>query len=84
MRLDEGWNQIQFNLSDFTRRAYGTNYIETLRYINLILINIEYKYMPTVELEEYTSQIVFTVKKNYPPSLNSSFPYKNKLEETIT
>lgn len=31
MRLDEGWNQIQFNLADFTRRAYGTNYIETLR-----------------------------------------------------
>ncbi|EFJ05870.1 hypothetical protein SELMODRAFT_431175 [Selaginella moellendorffii] len=30
MRLDEGWNQIQFNLSDFTRRAYGTNYVETL------------------------------------------------------
>eukprot|EP00982_Pelagococcus_subviridis_P010346 30989-Pelagococcus_subviridis.AAC.8 len=24
MRLDEGWNQIQFNLSDFTRRAYET------------------------------------------------------------
>eukprot|EP01018_Ginkgo_biloba_P033476 Gb_19546 [translate_table: standard] len=31
MSLDEGWNQVQFNLSDFTRRAYGTNYIETLR-----------------------------------------------------
>merc|ERR1719289_796347 len=31
MTLDDGWNQIQFNLSDFTRRAYGTNYIETLR-----------------------------------------------------
>ncbi|XP_035904493.1 cilia- and flagella-associated protein 20-like isoform X1 [Anopheles stephensi] len=31
MRLDEGWNQIQFNLSDFTRRAYDTNYVETLR-----------------------------------------------------
>lgn len=31
MRLDEGWNQIQFNLADFCRRAYGTNYIETLR-----------------------------------------------------
>lgn len=29
--LQEGWNQIQFNLSDFTRRAYGTNYVETLR-----------------------------------------------------
>lgn len=31
MKLDEGWNQIQFNLSDFTRRAYGTNYVSTLR-----------------------------------------------------
>ncbi|TSQ35268.1 Alpha-2 adrenergic receptor [Bagarius yarrelli] len=31
LRLDEGWNQIQFNLSDFTRRAYGTSYVETLR-----------------------------------------------------
>ncbi|XP_054917968.1 cilia- and flagella-associated protein 20 isoform X1 [Dermacentor andersoni] len=31
MRLDEGWNQIQFNLADFTRRAYGTSYVETLR-----------------------------------------------------
>ncbi|CAM6051915.1 unnamed protein product [Sphagnum compactum] len=31
MKLDDGWNQIQFNLSDFTRRAYGTNYVETLR-----------------------------------------------------
>lgn len=45
MRLDDGWNQVQFNLADFTRRAYGartvhppstttctgTNYLETLR-----------------------------------------------------
>ena len=31
LRLDEGWNQVQFNLADFTRRAYGTNYVETLR-----------------------------------------------------
>lgn len=23
MRLDDGWNQIQFNLADFARRAYG-------------------------------------------------------------
>ncbi|KAL6424338.1 hypothetical protein ACFW04_009856 [Cataglyphis niger] len=29
--LSGGWNQIQFNLCDFTRRAYGTNYIETTR-----------------------------------------------------
>lgn len=31
MKLDEDWNQIQFNLADFCRRAYGTNYVETLR-----------------------------------------------------
>eukprot|EP00382_Lankesteria_abbotti_P002700 CAMPEP_0113848152 /NCGR_PEP_ID=MMETSP0372-20130328/2299_1 /TAXON_ID=340204 /ORGANISM="Lankesteria abbotti" /LENGTH=247 /DNA_ID=CAMNT_0000817565 /DNA_START=100 /DNA_END=843 /DNA_ORIENTATION=+ /assembly_acc=CAM_ASM_000359 len=31
MRLDEGWNHIQLNLADFTRRAYGTKYVETLR-----------------------------------------------------
>ncbi|VEL31919.1 unnamed protein product [Protopolystoma xenopodis] len=31
MRLDDGWNQIQFNLMDFTRRAYATNYVEAVR-----------------------------------------------------
>jgi len=31
LRLDEGWNQIGFNLTDFNKRAYGTNYVETLR-----------------------------------------------------
>ncbi|CAD5210484.1 unnamed protein product [Bursaphelenchus okinawaensis] len=31
MRLDDGWNQVQFNLVDFVKRAYGTNYVETLR-----------------------------------------------------
>lgn len=29
--LSGGWNQIQFNLADFTRRAYGSQFIETLR-----------------------------------------------------
>uniref|UniRef100_A0A8C5DJ12 Cilia and flagella associated protein 20 n=1 Tax=Gouania willdenowi TaxID=441366 RepID=A0A8C5DJ12_GOUWI len=31
MELDEGWNKIQFDLSDFTKQAYGTNYVKTLR-----------------------------------------------------
>jgi hypothetical protein len=31
MRLDQGWNQIQFNLADFCRKAYNTGYVETLR-----------------------------------------------------
>ena len=44
MRLDDGWNQIQFNLSDFTRRAYGTNYIETLRVqVTTLLCNKAHK-----------------------------------------
>ncbi|XP_046745769.1 cilia- and flagella-associated protein 20-like [Diprion similis] len=29
--LSGGWNQVQFNLADFTRRAYGSNYVETTR-----------------------------------------------------
>lgn len=29
--LSTGWNQIQFNLADFTRRAYGSTYMETMR-----------------------------------------------------
>ncbi|XP_037815317.1 cilia- and flagella-associated protein 20 isoform X2 [Lucilia sericata] len=29
MGMSPGWNQIHFNLADFTRRAYGTNYMET-------------------------------------------------------
>lgn len=31
LRQEEGWNNIQLNLTDLTRRAYGTNYVETLR-----------------------------------------------------
>ena len=42
MRLDDGWNQIQFNLSDFTRRAYGTNYIETLRVQVILKLTLPY------------------------------------------
>jgi len=31
MQLDEGWNQIQFNLEEFTRKAYGKAYLETVK-----------------------------------------------------
>lgn len=31
LALNDGWNQIQLNLADFTRRAYRTNYIEAVR-----------------------------------------------------
>lgn len=31
MRLDPGWNQIVFNLGDYVKKGYGTNYSETSR-----------------------------------------------------
>ncbi|KAG0372984.1 hypothetical protein BGX24_012319 [Mortierella sp. AD032] len=31
LRLDPGWNQIQLNLADYVKRAYGTAYVETQR-----------------------------------------------------
>ncbi|KAL1491701.1 hypothetical protein ABEB36_012259 [Hypothenemus hampei] len=29
--LSSGWNQVQFNLADFAKRAYGSVYLETVR-----------------------------------------------------
>ncbi|VDP91163.1 unnamed protein product [Echinostoma caproni] len=31
LRLDENWNNVYFNMADFTKRAYGTNFVEVLR-----------------------------------------------------
>lgn len=31
LKLDSGWNHININLADYTRKAYGTNYVETSR-----------------------------------------------------
>lgn len=31
MKLVDGWNQVHIDLDDFTQRAFGTNYVETLR-----------------------------------------------------
>jgi hypothetical protein len=39
MRLDEGWHQVQFNLADFTRRAYGSNFVEVLRVQVIVSLN---------------------------------------------
>ena len=30
LRLDPGWNKIEINLADFTHRAFGTRYMETV------------------------------------------------------
>uniref|UniRef100_A0A6B2LJY4 CFA20 domain-containing protein n=1 Tax=Arcella intermedia TaxID=1963864 RepID=A0A6B2LJY4_9EUKA len=31
LQLDDGWNQIQIDLAHYTKRAYGTNYLQTLQ-----------------------------------------------------
>ena len=87
MRLDDGWNQIQFNLSDFTRRAYGTNYIETLRVQvrEKRLVDrlgeektkctspVSFRSMPTVEFVVFTSPIDCTRKTNCRRSSNYTY-----------
>jgi hypothetical protein len=80
MRLDEGWNQIQFNLSDFTRRAYGTNYIETLRLNSIPLNELEFRYMLIAEFEEFTFQIDYIARKNSHQSSSYSCPSKSSSE----
>ncbi|PIK47062.1 UPF0468 protein C16orf80-like protein [Apostichopus japonicus] len=68
MRLDDGWNQIQFNLSDFTRRAYGTNYIETLRVQIHANCRIRVCISPTGCI----------LKTNYPLNSNSTCRFKTR------
>lgn len=31
LKLEAGWNTVNLNLADLTKRAYGTNYVETSR-----------------------------------------------------
>ena len=86
MRLDDGWNQIQFNLADFTRRAYGTNYIETLRVqvrafspLHSCMEKFSYlsllacRSMPTVVFVVSTSRIVCIRKTSFLQNLSSIY-----------
>ena len=40
MKLEDGWNQVHLDLVDFTKRAFGTNYVETAKYsISSLMFN---------------------------------------------
>ena len=57
MRLDEGWNQIQFNLADFTRRAYPLSkpnsiHIPRIVFNTITLASFSYK----LKIKTYTSE----------------------------
>ena len=90
MRLDDGWNQIQFNLSDFTRRAYGTNYIETLRvqvsirvfsfcFCNLFCKTFFYRFTEIVVFDVFTFRIDFILKMNYRRNSNYIYRYVKEI-----
>merc|ERR1712012_1420275 len=66
MRLDDGWNQIQFNLSDFTRRAYGTNYIETLR----VQIHANCKFAVSTSLTDFTQKMNYLQSSSFTSQCN--------------
>ena len=89
MRLDEGWNQIQFNLSDFTRRAYGESFPERHTFpcpISLEILNLTppqaqitskhsaSRFTRTVEYGGFTSLTVCTRKMSFRRSSSFSFP----------
>jgi hypothetical protein len=50
--------------------------------VPIILKLWEYKYMPIVELEEFTSQIDYIVKKNSHQNLNFSYQFRNNNDNT--
>eukprot|EP00794_Sanderia_malayensis_P019169 gene19168-21090_t len=77
MKLDDGWNQIQFNLSDFTRRAYGTNYIETLRVQDASDIS-RFIFTPTAASDVCISRTDFIPKKSCPPNSNYTYRYRTR------
>jgi hypothetical protein len=92
MKLDEGWNQIQFNLSDFTRRAYGSNYVETLRITIHANCRIRRVYFSDRLYSEEELPLEFklyvpaskTTKKPYqPPKLKGKKEKINQIDEEL-
>uniref|UniRef100_A0A8C5DMX6 Cilia and flagella associated protein 20 n=1 Tax=Gouania willdenowi TaxID=441366 RepID=A0A8C5DMX6_GOUWI len=73
MRLDEGWNKINFNLSEFTRRAYGTVYIETIRVTIHANCRIRRVYFSDRQYEEDDLPPEFKLYPPPPPNKASKF-----------
>ncbi|CAH8658933.1 unnamed protein product [Schistosoma curassoni] len=48
LRLEADWNNIYFNVADFTKRAYGTNFVEVLRV--QIHANCRIRQLPAVQI----------------------------------
>lgn len=73
LALNDGWNQIVMNLADFTQRAYGTNYMETVRitvHANCRLRNI------------YFSDRIYTDEEK-PAAFKFMLPAKEEKEKVL-
>lgn len=91
LRLSEGWNQVQLNIADLMRKAYGTTFVEVSRgmyemiarrEIEIISLLRQYKYMQTVGYDESILLRKHTRKKSCHPS--SSFTFRASLNGTIS
>ncbi|KRX92476.1 UPF0468 protein C16orf80, partial [Trichinella pseudospiralis] len=76
LRMESGWNTVQFNLMDFTKRAYGTNFIEAQRiiiYANCRLRRVFFSDKPYREDEIPTVLLSNKTAVDIMPSLNYNF-----------
>ncbi|CAH2089658.1 unnamed protein product [Euphydryas editha] len=96
--LSGGWNQIQFNLADFTRRAYGTQFLETLRvqvHANARLRRIYFSerlyteeelpqdYKLYLPLEKKSRKVKSEKKENHPPKKGPSQPFVQEIPQEV-
>ncbi|KRX74811.1 UPF0468 protein C16orf80 [Trichinella sp. T6] len=76
LRMEPGWNTVQFNLMDFTKRAYGTNFIEAQRiiiYANCRVRRVFFSDKPYREDEIPTVLVSNKTGIDLMPSLNYNF-----------
>lgn len=86
LALNSGWNQIQLNLADFTRRAYGTNYMETVRITvnaNCRLRNVYFSDRLYTDDEKPTAFKFMTPVKEKAPKIKVSVKKDDKVIESI-
>lgn len=86
LALNSGWNQIQLNLADFTRRAYGTNYMEAVRITvnaNCRLRNVYFSDRLYTDDEKPSAFKFMTPVKEKVPKIKVSVKKDDKIIESI-
>lgn len=86
LALSPGWNKIQFNLADITRRAYGTNFVEVVRFQIHANVRLRRVYFCDRLYSEEELPVEFRLfspmeKKPNRRLLHKNVPKKNKIVE---